>query len=194
MIKFTFRKGENENAFVAAGAHCHGVWYKKCNIAGNWSSPLKDGKIPAEFKITHGTDSTGIELNGVFDPEENSLRGTLVMPLYQIEGEFVFKRNPDFIRFYPAPSVMNARKRWTFATTLVLDRVRREAWSSKQIFERIRNGRRFMELTIRHHYGKRVTDDERAEYLALLPGLYEADVEFYTSLIEIYVSKKVVIR
>ena len=194
MIKFTLKQGENENAFVADGAHYQGVWYKKCNFAGNWSPPSEDGKIPVEFKISYGTDTTGIELKGVFDPEENSLRGTLIMPYYQTTGEFVFKRDPDFVRFYPAPSVINARKRWVFALALVLDRVRRQTWSPTQISERIKNGRRFMELTIRHHYGKRVTEDERAEYLALLPGLYEADVDFYTSLIDIHVSKRVVIR
>lgn len=96
----------------------------------------------------------------------------MVMPFYQKTGEFVFKRDPDFIRFYPALSVMNARKRWEFALTMVLDRVRRRAWSSKRIFHRIRTGQRFMELILRHNYGKRVTDDERAEYSSLSCPIY----------------------
>ena len=191
MIKFTLSEGEKEHAFVAAGAHYQGLRYKKWNITGNWSSPSEDGKIPVEFKITYSTNWTSIEVKGVFDPEENSLRGTTVMPFYQMTGEFVFKRDPDFVRFYHAPSVVNARKRWVFALTSVRDRVRRQAWSSNQISQRIKDGRRFMELTLRLNYGRRATDDEHDEYIALLPGLYEADVEFYTSLINIDVSKKV---
>ena len=192
MIKFTLSKGENDQAFVAVGAHYQGCWHKKCSITGIWNSPSADGKIPVEFKIAYtDTDWTNIELKGIFDPEENSLKGTMVMPFYQTTGEFVFKRDPDFVRFYPPPSVTNARKRWEFARKSVLDRVRRQAWSSKQILQRIRDGRRFMELTLRLNYGKR-NDEDRVEYLALLPGLYEADVEFYTSLITIDVSKRVI--
>lgn len=201
VIKLTLTKGENEHAFVAAGVHYRGGWYQKHKITGNWSPPSEDGKIPVEFKIEYTMGTTYVELKGVFDPEENSLRGTAeesylggveCAPIFQAKGVFVFKRDPELVRFYPNPSVTNARKRWEFALTLVRDRVRRQAWSSKQISQRIRDRRRFMELTLKHHHGKRWTDDERAEYVAILPRFYAADAEFCASIIIIKMSKVVV--
>jgi hypothetical protein len=110
------------------------------------------------------------------------------MPNSGLSGEFVFKRDPDFIRFHPAPSTISARKRWEFVTTSVLDRIRREAWSSKQILKRLKNRRRYMELALRRFYGRSLNQEEERELLALFPGLYESDAQFYASLISIHLS------
>lgn len=187
MIKLTFNKGEGESTFVASGSHFRESWYKHCNVTGNWSPRREDGKIQVEFKMIYSSVDWGnAELFGLFDPEENSLRGRMEMPNSKLTGEFVFKRHPDFVRFYPAPSVINARKRWEFAVTSILDRVRREAWSRQRIFKKLKDGERFMDLTLRDsHYGMDLAMDEEEELLALFPGLYEADAQFYASLIDI---------
>ena len=189
MIKFTFNKGEDGNTFVAAGTHYRRDRHKDYKITGKWSPPSEDGKIPVELKIVYITTWADIELTGVFDPEENSLRGTMFIPFDGATGEFVFKRDPDFVRFYPAPSVINARKRWEFATTLVLDRIRRKAWSPVYILKRIKDGKRYMELSLRFDYGRSLNGDEVEEFLALFPVLYEADTRFYASLNCINLSK-----
>lgn len=184
MIKFTLSKGEAEHAFIAAGAHYRGSRYKHCKIAGNWSPLLEDGKIPVEIKITYRSgDWADTELRGAFDPEENSLRGTMIMPARGFTGEFVFKRDPNFVRFYPAPSTINARKRWEFAITSVLDLTRRQAWSSDHILKRFSDGKRYMGFTLRGYYGRRLTKAEEEEYRSLFPSIYEADAQLYASLI-----------
>lgn len=187
MIKLTFSKGEGESTFVAIGSHFRESWYKHCKVAGNWSPRREDGKIPIEFKIIYSSVDWGnAELRGLFDPEENSLRGAMEMTNSKFTGEFVFKRNPDFVRFYPAPSVISARKRWEFAVTSILNRVRRQAWSSKQILKKLKDGKRFVDLTLRDsYYGMDLALDEEEELLDLFPGLYEADAQFYASLIDI---------
>ena len=188
MMKFTFSEGESERSFVATGAHFKEMEYKDYELVGNWSLGSQDGKIGVEMKITYGDeDYDYVELEGVFDPEENSLRGTAVMSLGT--GEFVFKRNPDFVRFYPVPSVTNARKRWEFAITAVLDRVRQQAWSSKRIFKRIEDRKRFMELVIQRYHGKMPTVDEFHESGSLFYRLDEADFRFCASLVKIRLSR-----
>jgi hypothetical protein len=190
MIKFTFSKGEDENSFVADGTHYRSGHRKNYKIAGKWSSPSEDGKIPVGLKISYITTWAAIELTGVFDPEENSLRGTMLIPNDGATGEFVFKRDPELVKFYPAPSIIDARKRWEFATTSVLDRIRREAWSPTYILKRIKDGKRYMKLALGlNYYGRDLTEDESAEFLALFPVLYEADTRFYASLISIDLSK-----
>lgn len=190
MIKFTFDKGEGENTFIAAGVHYRSGTHKNYKITGKWSPPSEDGKIPVELKIVYATTYFDVELTGVFDPEENSLRGTMLIPTDGATGEFVFKRDPDFVRFYPAPSITNASKRWEFATTSVLDRIRRKAWSPMYILNRIKGGKRYMELSLRlKDYGRDLSTDEVAEFLALFPVLYEADTRFYASLINIDLSR-----
>lgn len=186
MIKYTLSKGEEDNAFVAAGTHYRCGILKNYKITGKWSPASEDGKIPIEMKIVYPTKWADIELTGVFDPEENSLRGTLaVFSPDRPKGEFVFKRDPNLVRFYPAPSVINARKRWEFATTSVLDRIRREAWSLAYVLKRIRDGKRYKELSLRFNYGRPLTEEESTEFDSFLPVLYEADARFYASLIRI---------
>ena len=186
MIKLTFTKGEDENTFVAAGKHYRSTITDDYEITGKWSPSSEDGGIVVEFKIAYIVDRwASIDLTGVFDPEENSLRGTTLTPAYGVAGEFVFKRDPDFVRFYPAPSVMDARKRWEFATTSVLDRIRRKAWSPARILKRIKDGKRYRDLVFEKKYGRYLSVDEIAGFRALLPALYEADVRFYASLIDI---------
>lgn len=190
-MKFTFGKGEGRNVFVAAGSHFRGDTYMDSyELTGTWGSPLEDGKVPVEIKIIYSeADWCTTDLKGVFDPEENSLKGTVVIPFWGTTGEFAFKRDAEFVRFYPAPSLVNARERWAFATKSVLDRVRRQAWSSKRIFKKIKDGKRFMELVLKQHYGRPQTREELDEYFASLPGIYEADVQFYASLIKVDLGK-----
>ena len=190
MIKFTFTKGEDENTFIAAGTHYRSGYYKNYKITGKWSPPSDDRKVPVELKLNYPTMWADIELTGFFDPEEDSLRGTMLIPNDGATGEFVFKRDPDFVRFYPAPSVIDARKRWEFATTSVLDHLRRKAWSPLCILKRIKDGKRYMQLSLRlNYYGRDLDEDEVTEFLALFPVLYEADTRFYASLISIDLSR-----
>ena len=190
MIRFTFSRGEGENVFVAAGAHYPSNKYENYTITGNWGPPSEDGKIPVELKMAYKTaDWADAKLEGVFDPDENTLRGIVVIVPDELTGEFVFKRDPDFVRFYPAPSVINARKRWEFATTSVLDGVRQKAWSTRRILKKIRDGKRYMYLALRGYYGKGWREEEAEEFVNLFPGLYEADAQLYASLINIEVVK-----
>ena len=186
MVKFTFSEGESERTFVAAGSHFQDMEYKDYNLVGNWSLGSQDGKIRVEMEITYGDlDYYNAELEGVFDPEENSLRGTAV----GTTAEFVFKRHPSFVRFYPAPSVLNARKRWEYVITAVLDHVRQQAWSSRRIFKRIKDRKRFMELVVKRHHGKMPTADEFKESFGLVYRLDEADFRFCASLIKIQLGR-----
>jgi hypothetical protein len=190
MIKLNFVAGRGERTLIASGEHFRGTRYKRYKVTGHWDPSSEGGKISVELRITYGTkDVANSKLKGVFDSEEHSFKGTMVVPNRGLSGEFVFKRDPDFLRFYPAPSTITARKRWEFAAKSILDRVRREAWSLKQILNRMENRRRYMELVPRHYYGKRLTKDEEEELLALFPGLYEADAQFCASLINIHLSK-----
>jgi hypothetical protein len=194
MMKLTFTEGEAERTFVATGTNLQDGRPWDYTITGSWSPSLEDGKIQVELKITsRSVFCIGVELKGVFDPEEDSLRGTTVKLGYLDEslGEFVFKRDPDFVRFYPSPSTINARKRWEFAMASVLDRVRKQAWSPKRISKRIKNGKRFLELALKDQDGV-CTPDERQEFLNLLPFLDEADVQFYTSLVKVDLCKTVI--
>ena len=146
MIRLAFNRGEEENAFVAAGAHSDRSMAKDYKIVVKRSPPLEDGRIPMEFKISYATTWADIELTGAFDPKENSLRGTMLIPFYGTTGEFVFKRDPDLVKFYPAPSITGARERWEFATKSVLDRIRRKIPLRKRL-QRGRTGRTIRSLS-----------------------------------------------
>ena len=194
MLKFALNKGEGEHTFVAAGSFYQNAsrGYVDYKIAGNWSPPSEDGKTPVMLKMTFGASTSkwnNMDLRGIFDPEENSLRGIATFPDSRGEkyaADVVFKQDPDFVRWYPAPATIDARKRWKFATRSVLDRLRRQAWSPKRISKRIKDGKRYMELVLRQHHGKDLTGDEWDEYLFdLVPGIYEADAAFYASLMNI---------
>ena len=137
-----------------------------------------------DMKVDYATAWQGITMTGHFDVEENSLRGTTTWG-----GEFVFKRDPDFVRLYPAPSTIDARARWKFATRVVLDRIRRQSWSPHYILKRIKDGKRYLALTLRWHYGKKLNDDEWAEYYDILPSLFETDARFYVSRLNIRLNR-----
>ena len=194
MIKLTF-KGASEHRFFAFGAHYRRGKYENYRIIGNWAPSSADGTIPVQLKITYSTtdgdnittDGDNIELKGTFNPKLNTLRGTSYMPFSKRTGEFVFKRDPDIVRFLPAPSTMTARRWWRFATTSVLDDVRREASSLMRINKRIKDMERFMELTlIESYYGIDLDVDEEDELLLLFLDLDEADVRFCASLMAIH--------
>jgi len=191
MIKLTLIKGDEGNVFTATGTRYRCGQFMDYKITGKWSPPSEDGKIPVELKMITCIDIMWheLELTGLFNPEENSLRGTTYTPADEVTGEFVFKRDPEFVRFYPAPSVISARKRWEFATTVVLDRIRREAWSPAYVLKRVRDGKRYKDLSLRLYYGRDLDEDECAEFLSLFSVLYEADARFYASLIRIHLSR-----
>ena len=193
MFKFILSKGEDGHTLVGAGSHYRRESYEDYEITGKWGPLLESGRIPVELEITYATimGQFGDQLSGVFDPEENSLRGTLAdLGTSCTPEEFVFKRDPDFVRFYPAPSITNAGERWKFATKSVLDRIQRQAWSSKRISKRIKDSKRFIEKAIVRHRGSYfLSPEEESEYIAALPGLYEADVELYASLIKVNVKE-----
>ena len=186
MITLTLARGEDENSLAASGTHYRAGFHKTFTLTGKFGIAEEDGKIPVELKFVYIAIWLDTELTGKFDPEEESLRGTLRSRFDVITGDFVFKRNPDFVRFYPSPSTITARKRWEFAITAVLDRIRRDSWSPMCILQRIRDGKRYMEFSIRDgHYGRRLNTDEEKEYYALFSTLFAEDARFYASLIMI---------
>ena len=183
MRSWTLNRGSEENSIVASGTHYQSAYSKPYTLTGT-TGPLEGGKMSVELRVS-SDGWQDITMTGHFDPEENSLRGAATWE-YGPPGEFVFKRDPDFVRLYPAPSTIDARARWKFATTAILDRIRRQSWSTSNILERIKNGKRYMELAIKDkHSGKKLDDDELDEYCDLLSSLYEADAQFYASRIRI---------
>lgn len=188
MMKWTLNRGSKENSIVSSGTNYHSGYYKTFTVTGT-AEPLEDGKMQVDLKIDYAFMWLGVTMKGYFDPEENSLKGTATLSDGS-PGGFVFKRDPDLVRFYPAPSTINAKNRWKFATTAILDRIRRESWSASYILKRIQDGKRYMELAIRDdYYGQGLDDDETKEYNELISSLYDNNARFYASLINVKLSK-----
>ena len=188
MLKWTLNRGRQENSVTAEGTDYRSGYHKTFTITGT-TGPLEGGKMRVDLKIWYSATWFNINMTGYFDPEENALRGTTEMS-DGTPGEFVFKRDPDLVHLCPAPSRITARARWEFAATVILGRIRRQSWSPSYILKRIKDGRRYMELVVRHdHYGRLLDDDESDEYRSLLSLLYETDARFYASLIDIKLSK-----
>ena len=188
MIMWTLNRGDEENSIVASGTKYRWGYHKTYTLTGT-TGPAEGGKIRVDLKINYASMWLSISMTGYFDLAENSLKGTMTKS-DGTPGEFVFKRDPDFVRLYPAPSTINAKARWKFATTVILDRIRQQSWSPSYILKRIKDGKRYMTLAIRdQYYGKKLNDDETDEYTGLLSSLYESDARFYASLINIELSK-----
>ena len=186
MIKWTLNRGSEENSIVASVTFYQSglrVEYTGTGTAG----PLENGRMRVNLNIHCLNGWQEITMTGHFDPEENSLRGTAVWEEGD-EGEFVFKHDPDFVRFYPAPSTIDARARWKYVTTVILDRIRRQSWSSSYVLKRIKDGKRYMELAVRED----LSNDESDEFLSLVSSIYEADARFYTSRIKIKMSEAII--
>ena len=188
MMDWTLNHGSEENSVVASGTHYQSGKHMVYTLTGT-TGPLEGGRVPVDLKIGYSTGWQEITLTGHFDPEENSLRGKVTWE-DGCQGEFVFKRDPDFVRFYPAPSTTDARARWKYVTKVILDRIQRQSWSTSYITKRIKDGKRYMELALRDdYYGKDLDDDESDEYHDLLSSLHEADARFYASRIKIKLSE-----
>ena len=184
MRDWTLNRGSGESSIVASGTHYQSGFHKVYTLTGT-AGPLEDGKMLVELRVSYSAGWQDITMTGHFDPEENSLRGVVTWVDGTL-GEFVSKRDPDLVRLYPAPSVIDARARWKFATTVILDRIRRQSWSPSYILKRIKDGKRYMELALRdEYYGRGLNDEERDEYNTLLSSLYGADARFYASRINI---------
>jgi len=189
VITLVLTRGTGENSLAASGTHYRAGFDKTFTVTGKSGTPEEDGKIPVELKFVYAAIWTDAELAGKFDPSEGSLRGTIKFGSGTDTGDFVFKRNPNLVRFYPSPSTVTARKRWQFATAAVLDRIRRDSWSPACILRRIKDGKRYMELSIRqNHYGRNLDSDEEKEYYNLYSSLLVGDARFYASLITIKVA------
>lgn len=180
MIKFTFGEGEDERTFVATGDGR----YKDCKISGKWHTPREESVIQVTLNITHiTTDKWDTELRGVFDREYGTLKGTMAMPFLRIEGEFVFKRNPESVRFCPSPSTADGPKRLKFAGTSVLELGHKNLpWSPKQITDHVRGRFRLLELTFWEHYRRSLTDAEMEELSDLYSHLDEEDIRLCSLL------------
>jgi hypothetical protein len=159
MMKWTLDRGSEENSIVASGTHYFSGYQKTYTLIGT-TGALEGGRVRVDLKIRYRALWSDISMTGYFDLEENSVRGTLTMSNGN-RGEFAFKRDPDLVRLYPAPSTIDAKARWRFATAVILDRIRRQSWSPSYILKRIKDGKRYMELAIRDsYYGKGLNDDE----------------------------------
>jgi hypothetical protein len=188
MMKWTLERGSAENTIVASGIQYHPEIQKTYTLIGT-TGDLENGRVQVDLKINYRTLRPDTSMTGYFDLEENSVRGTLTLSNGN-RGEFAFKRDPDLVRLYPAPSTIDAKARWKFAMAVILDRIRRKSWPLSYILKRVKVRERYMELAIRDsHYGKALNGDEYEEYDDLLASLYEADSRFYASLIKMNVSK-----
>ena len=188
MTKWALNRGSEDNSLVGSGTHYDTGYHKLYTLTGT-TGPLEGGKMQVDMKVGYASVWPDVTMKGHFDLEENSVRGTMTMS-DGTQGDFVFKRDPDFVRLYPAPSTIDASTRWKFVTTVTLDRIRRQSWSPSYILKRIKDGKRYMELALRYeYYGKELDDDESDEFHSLLSSLYEADARFYASLINIKLSK-----
>jgi len=184
MRDWTLNRGSGESSIVASGTHYQSEYHKIYTLTGT-TGPLEDGKMSVDLRISYSAGWQEVTMTGHFDLEENSLRGTVEWADGS-PGEFVFKRDPDFVRLYPAPSAIDARSRWKFATTVILYRIRRQSWSPSYILKRIKDGKRYMKLALRdEYYGKGLNDEEREEFNTLLASLYGADARFYASRINV---------
>ena len=188
MIMLTLNRGSEENSITASGTHYSSGYHKTYTLTGT-VAVVEGGFIQVDMTFEYAATWGGLALAGYFDREENSIEGILTFS-DSTPGEFVFKREPDFVRLYPAPSTIDARARWKFATAVILDRIRRQSWSPSYILKRIKDGKRYMDLSIRYeYYGKKLCGDEFDEYCDLVSSLYDADAQFYASLINIKLSK-----
>jgi len=188
MIMLTLSRGSEGNSITASGTHYRSGYHKTYTLTGT-TGTLEDGQMQVDMTVEYMATWSHLALAGYFDPEENSIKGTLTFS-DGIPGEFVFKRNPDFVRLYPAPSIIDARARWRFATKVILDRIQRRSWSPSYILKRIKDRKRYMDLSLRYdYYGKKFDGDESDEYKDLVSSLYETDARFYASLINIKLSK-----
>ena len=141
-------------------------------VTGKFGTAEEDGKVPVDLKFVYVAIFTDVALTGKFDHKEKSQRGTSKFGPGTLIGDFVFKRNPDFVRFYPSPSTITPRKRWEFAITAILDKIRRCYWSPTYILQRIKDGKKYVEWSIReNHYGRNLSADEEKEYYNLFPTL-----------------------
>ena len=184
----TLNRGSEENSITAPGTHYRSGYHKTYTLTGT-VAVVESGFIQVDMTFQYAATWGGLALAGYFDREENSIEGILTFS-DSTPGEFVFKREPDFVRLYPAPSTIDARARWKFATAVILDRIRRQSWSPSYILKRIKDGKRYMDLSIRYdYYGKKLGGDEFDEYCDLVSSLYDADAQFYASLINIKLSK-----
>ena len=186
IITLVLTRGTGENSLAASGTHYRAGYHKTFTITGKSGTPQEDGKTPVELKFVYVAIWIDAELTGKFDPEDKSLRGTIKYGSGTITGDFVFKRNPDFVRFYPSPSTITARKRWEFATAAVLDKTRRDSWSPRYLLQRIKDGKRYMEFSMRSDYhGRKLDANEEKEYHGLYSSLRAGDARFYASLMKI---------
>jgi len=169
-----------ENSVVASGTPYDSRDHGAYTLTGT-TRPVEGGKIPVNLRMEYSKGWRYITMTGHFDIAENSLKGTFTWR-DGWSGEFVFKRDPDLVRFYPAPCTIDARARWKFATGAVLDRIRQESWSTSYILKRIKDWKCYVELGLKDQRMD-LEDDERGEYRSLLSSLREADVQFYASRI-----------
>jgi hypothetical protein len=175
MIKWTLNRDNEENSIVASRTRYCSGFCTPYTIAGT-NGPFEDGKTPVDLKIKNVSPWFDTRLTGYFDSED-SIKGTTLVPDGS-SGEFVFKRDPDFFRLYPAPSIINARERCKFAMMVILDHIRRESWSPSCVLRRIKDAKRCIELTARGWYhGRKLDGDEYGGYCRLL-SFYESDARF----------------
>jgi len=192
MRSLTLNRGSGQNSIAGSGTHYQSGYHKVYTLTGT-TGVLKGGKTPVGLKLVYTGKWQFAAMTGHFDPEENSFRGTVTWQGGN-SGEFVFKHDPDFVRFYPAPSTIDARARWKFATAVILDRIRRESWSASYILKRIKDGKRYTELAVKDMHSRKTFDGgELDEYHNLLSSIYEADARFYTPRINFNIKQSEVI-
>ena len=98
-------------------------WWPPQNLrphSGLWD-PRGRRKGPVGFQFIYIAIWRDAELVGKVDPEEKFLRSASKPGSDVITRDLVFKRSPDFIRFYPSPPTTTTHERREFATIAVLD-------------------------------------------------------------------------
>lgn len=150
--------------------------------------PTKDSNLfTVAFRLWRDKNATNIHYyKGQLDIRNNTVIGTWGWSENPSthEGLFILKKtSPEILRFYPAPCFIarnKARAMWSFATSSVLNQIRRRLWTWSYFRERGNNRRRYLSLALRDDgYGNGLSNSESNELSHLRQLLTYRDACFY---------------
>lgn len=188
-FSFIIKRNSVENSIDATGAMHIGGYRAAFDLDG-YSPPEVNGIVTMNFRLKFSSLLPEMNFDGKLDVEERTIRGTWTSS--DLNGDFVFKREVDLIRYYRPPALFHGdpsgyrpgRIRWEYAKTWVQYTVRRKLWSKQFFLDRLEAKNRYIDLSIRvYHFGKALTLPEQVEMQTLHRFLDPADVRLYTSLI-----------
>ena len=170
--------------FVASGIH-DAITFA---VAGRcWTN--QDGNLQLTFSVKYSKEYSTQYFSGVLD-DSLAISGTVGWeedPATH-DHRFFLKTVPAgrYLRYRPSPQELTgnkARALWTYATSAVLHRIRRQRWTWTYINERRETRLRYIELSIRFSvYGHSPNADELVEWTALKRAVSPLDASFFRIL------------